>query len=59
MYAALGISAVVFIVHGVLRYGWVVQNARMSLNWMMLMGTLNPVGAVIHSKRVKPVPACF
>jgi adiponectin receptor len=52
MYATLGISALAFILHGILLYGWSVQNRRMSLHWIVLMGGLNLVGAAIYAARV-------
>ena len=52
MYAGLGLSAVVFVVHGILLHGWAVQNQRMSLNWMGLMALFNLTGAVIYAARV-------
>jgi adiponectin receptor len=32
MYSGLGLSAISFIIHGLVIYGWDMQNARMSLN---------------------------
>lgn len=52
MYAGLGLSAVVFIVHGILLHGFSIQNQRMSLDWMALMAILNLVGATIYAARV-------
>ena len=52
MYAGLGLSAVVFVTHGVLLHGWAVQNQRMSLDWMGLMALFNLTGAVIYAARV-------
>ena len=53
MYAGLGLSALVFTGHGILLYGWKIQNDRMSLDWMGLMAFLNLIGAAIYSARVK------
>ena len=53
MYAGLGLSAIVFIVHGLIIYGWKIQNQRMSLLWMGLMGCLNLIGAVTYACRVR------
>lgn len=53
MYAGLGLSAVVFVVHGLIRHGWTTQNQRMSLDWMALMATSNLVGAAIYTARVR------
>ena len=52
MYAGLGLSAVVFVVHGVLLHGWIEQNQRMSVDWMGLMAFFNLAGAVIYAARV-------
>lgn len=52
MYAGLGLSAVVFVIHGVLLHGWTLQNRRMSLDWMGLMAFFNLTGAVIYAARV-------
>jgi len=59
MYAGLGLSTVVFILHGIFLFGWSVQNRRMSLDWMILMASLNLTGAAIYVVRVRsPTPAC-
>lgn len=52
MYAGLGLSAVIFVIHGILLHGWALQNQRMSLNWMALMATFNLLGATIYAARV-------
>ena len=53
MYAGLGLSAIVFVVHGVMLHGWTVQNRRMSLDWMGLMAFFNLAGAVTYAARVR------
>ncbi|KAL8652921.1 MAG: hypothetical protein Q9226_004062 [Calogaya cf. arnoldii] len=52
MYAGLGLSAVIFVVHGILLHGWALQNHRMSLDWMALMAMFNLVGASTYAARV-------
>ena len=52
MYACLGLSAVVFITHGVIRFGWETLNRRMSLDRMGLMALLNLTGAYTYAARV-------
>ena len=52
MYASLGLSALVFVTHGLLLHGWTAQNRRMSLDWMLLMATLNLTGASLYAARV-------
>jgi adiponectin receptor len=53
MYTGLGLSAVLFILHGIFLYGWSVQNQRMSLDWMLLMASLNFIGAGFYVARVR------
>jgi len=52
MYSGLGLSAIVFISHGLTIHGWEIQNNRMSLSWMGLMGALNFIGAAAYVTRV-------
>lgn len=52
MYACLGLSAIVFVIHGLFLHGWNMQNQRMSLDWMMLMAFFNLAGAVTYASRV-------
>jgi adiponectin receptor len=52
MYAGLGLSAIIFIIHGLAIHGWEIQNHRMSLGWMGLMGALNLIGAAAYAARV-------
>ena len=54
MYAGLSISAVGFVVHGLILYGWQTQNRRMSLDWMALMALFNLAGAFTYAVRVGP-----
>ncbi|KAL9630582.1 MAG: hypothetical protein Q9204_004647 [Flavoplaca sp. TL-2023a] len=58
MYAGLGLSAVIFVIHGILLHGWASQNQRMSLDWMALMATFNLLGATIYAARILP-RRCF
>ena len=52
LYASLGLSALVFILHGVVLHGWAEQNRRMSLDWMALMAFLNLTGAAFYVAQV-------
>lgn len=56
MYAGLGLSAIIFVIHGVVKHGWKTQNHRMSLDWMGLMASLNLVGAFAYAARVGSLP---
>lgn len=52
MYTGLGLSAIIFTVHGIMIHGWSMQNKRMSLDWMALMASLNFIGAFAYAVRV-------
>jgi adiponectin receptor len=52
MYSGLGLSAIIFIIHGIVIHGWDIQSRRMSLGWMGLMSTLNLIGAAAYAARV-------
>lgn len=52
MFASLGLSAVVFISHGIIFHGWEAQKQRISLDYMILMACLNLVGGGIYAARV-------
>ena len=52
MYTGLGLSALIFITHGLLVHGWEIQNRRMSLSCMGLMAGFNLIGAAAYALRV-------
>ena len=52
MYTCFGLSALVFIAHGLLVYGWEAQKHRMALRWMAVMATFNLTGAATYAARV-------
>ena len=52
MYASLGLSALVFVGHGLRLRGWAQQRRSMSLDWMAAMGTCNFLGAAAYAARV-------
>ncbi|KAI1757954.1 putative hemolysin-III channel protein Izh2 [Xylaria castorea] len=52
LYAGFGLSSIIFIIHGLLIYGWELQKLRMSLVWMSWMATSNLVGAGIYAARI-------
>ncbi|TGO39102.1 hypothetical protein BHYA_0060g00130 [Botrytis hyacinthi] len=52
MYAALGLSAVIFIVHSIIIYGISLQYKRLSLGWIVGMAGLNFMGALAYSLRI-------
>ncbi|TGO84005.1 hypothetical protein BPOR_0563g00030 [Botrytis porri] len=51
MYAALGLSAIIFIVHSIIIYGIALQYKRLSLGWIAGMAGLNFVGALAYCLR--------
>ena len=52
MYASFGMSALMFMSHSIFLYGFAVQRKRLALEWMVLMGALNIVGACFYASRV-------
>jgi adiponectin receptor len=52
MYAGLGLSFIIPIVHGISIFGWETQMWRMSLDWMALMTTFNLTGGALYAMRV-------
>jgi adiponectin receptor len=53
MYASFGLSALLFMSHSILLYGFAVQRKRLALEWMILMGALNIIGACFYASRVR------
>lgn len=51
-YAALGLSAITFVIHAIVLRGFAEANRRMSLDWMGLMGALNLIGAATYGTRL-------
>lgn len=52
MFALLGLSAFVPVMHGILLNGWEVQNGRMAITYFLGLGLLNGTGTVIYAARV-------
>jgi adiponectin receptor len=52
MYAGLGLSFIIPIIHGLILFGWETQMWRMSLDWMALMTTFNLTGGALYALRV-------
>ncbi len=52
MYAGLGLSALVFVIHGILLYGLETQVNHMSVDRMALMALFNLIGAYVYAARV-------
>lgn len=53
MYASFGLSAIMFMSRGILLYGFAVQKKRLALEWMILMGAPNIIGACFYASRVR------
>jgi predicted membrane channel-forming protein YqfA (hemolysin III family) len=51
MYTCFGLSAILFISHSIVLYGFTMQKRRLSIEWMALMGFLNIAGAAIYASR--------
>lgn len=54
MYAGLGLSFIIPIIHGLSKFGWETQVWRMSLDWMALMTAFNLTGGALYALRVSP-----
>jgi adiponectin receptor len=52
MYILLGLSAMVFITHRLIIYGWEIQNHRISLNYILIITMLNLLKAAIYTARI-------
>ena len=52
MFALLGLSAFVPVVHGIILNGWEVQNRRMAITYFLGLGLLNGTGTVIYAARL-------
>jgi adiponectin receptor len=51
LYTALGVSTTIPIAHGILIYGWEIQNQRMGFTYVFSTAGLNLIAAVIYSIR--------
>ncbi|KAM3449641.1 hypothetical protein MY3296_006725 [Beauveria thailandica] len=51
-YAGFGLGSIIFVVHGLVLYGWELQKSRMSLVWMGWMAIANLLGALIYAARI-------
>ena len=52
IYTSLGLTGLVFIIHGLVVFGWETQNRRLPLLWVAGMAVTNLVGALIFAARV-------
>ncbi|THZ42664.1 mPR-typeG-protein-coupled receptor [Aureobasidium pullulans] len=50
-YLSLGLFAIVFIVHGIYLYGFMMQRKRLALEWMGLMALFNFLGCTAYAFR--------
>lgn len=55
-YAGFGLSSIIFVLHGLYLHGWEMQNARMSLTYMLWMAISNLTGAALYAARVCVLP---
>ncbi|THY58032.1 mPR-typeG-protein-coupled receptor [Aureobasidium pullulans] len=54
-YLSLGLFAIVFIVHGIYLYGFMMQRKRLALEWMGLMALFNFLGCTAYALRFPEV----
>ena len=61
MFALLGLSAFVPVIHGIILNGWQVQNRRMAITYFLGLGLLNGTGTAIYAARLpeKRYPGTF
>lgn len=52
MFASLGLSAFVPVVHGIILNGWEAQNQRMAITYFLGLGLLNATGTIIYAARI-------
>ena len=52
MYVSLGLSAIGFVIHAIVLYGWAIAYHKMGLEWMCLMALLNFLGVIPYATRV-------
>ena len=52
MFAVLGLSAFVPVLHGVSNNGWTTQNQRMSITYFVGLGLLNATGTAVYAARI-------
>ncbi|KAF2112926.1 hemolysin-III related-domain-containing protein, partial [Lophiotrema nucula] len=52
MYSGLGLSFIIPIIHGIVRFGWETQLWKMSLDWMAVMTAFNLTGGILYAMRI-------
>ncbi|KAF2158543.1 hypothetical protein M409DRAFT_71587 [Zasmidium cellare ATCC 36951] len=51
-FAGYGLSSMMFVMHGLLLYGWEIQKTRMSLSFAGWVAVFNLIGAAIYATRI-------
>jgi adiponectin receptor len=51
-YTCLGLTGLIFIVHGLAVFGWATQNRRLPFAWVAGMAFVNLAGALVFATRV-------
>jgi hypothetical protein len=57
LYTSLALTAIVYVLHGILLHGWHVQRLRMSLMWLLFATCLFMFGAGLYALRVCVLPS--
>ncbi|KAH9903952.1 mPR-like GPCR protein [Xylariomycetidae sp. FL2044] len=52
LYTSLGLTAIVYVLHGIIVHGWEVQSQRMSLVWELLTAFLFILGGGLYALRI-------
>ena len=53
MFVAMGLSAIVPVIHGLKLYGFQSMNGRLGLSWLILQGVLYLVGAGLYAVSIQ------
>ena len=53
MFAAMGLSGIVPVTHGLMLYGFASMNRRIGLSWLVLQGVLYIVGAGLYAVSIQ------
>ena len=53
MFVAMGLSAILPVIHGLTLYGFTSMNQRIGLSWLVLQGVLYIVGAGLYAVSIQ------
>ena len=53
MFVAMGLSAILPVIHGLTLYGFTLMNGRIGLSWLVLQGVLYIAGAGLYAVSIQ------